>query len=268
MKELSTESSNLLTISGLQFAYSEANPKPNITDLSLNLKAGEIVAILGASGCGKSTLLNLIAGLLKPQSGRIEFINNKTVSDKNKLQQQIGYIFQDDALLPWRTVESNLMLVTEIVKGITKDTVNALIERYLHVFHLDRAILQQYPVQLSGGMRQRISIMQTLMFDPRILLLDEPFSALDFFTKLRLENEVYQLIKEQDKAAILITHDIDEAIAIADRVLIMSAGGKFGNEFAIDFGQDNRSPEEVRGTNRFTQYYHSIWSQLRTAIEK
>ncbi len=268
MEEMAIESADLLTISGLHFAYSAADSKPNITDLSLNLKSGEIVAILGASGCGKSTLLNLIAGLLKPQAGKIEFADNTLEPKKHRLRQQIGYIFQDDALLPWRTVQSNLMLATEIVEEITKGTVNDLIERYLHIFHLDRTILQQYPTQLSGGMRQRISIMQTLMFDPRILLLDEPFSSLDFFTKLRLENEVYQLIKEQNKAAILITHDIDEAIAIADRVLIMSAGGKFSDEFAIDFGQEDRTPEEVRGMNRFTQYYNSIWSRLRTVIEK
>ncbi len=175
------------------------------------------MAILGASGCGKSTLLNLIAGLLKPKSGRIEFSTNKAINSINQSEGKIGYIFQDDALLPWRTVESNLMLVTEIVKGVKKNKVKPLITRYLNNFHLDKKILQQYPAQLSGGMRQRISIMQTLMFDPNILLLDEPFSALDFFTKLRLEKEVYQLIKEQNKAAILITHDIDEAIAISDR---------------------------------------------------
>jgi NitT/TauT family transport system ATP-binding protein len=253
----------ILTVNDLSFSYSADTSVPNITDLSFNLKACEIVAILGASGCGKSTFLNLIAGLLKPQAGKIEFSHEQLLSKSTK--QQIGYIFQDDALLPWRTVEANLMLVTEIIKDISKETIKERIETYLKVFHFNRDILQKYPSQLSGGMRQRVSIIQTLMFDPSILLLDEPFSALDFFTKLRLENEVYQLIKEQNRAAILITHDIDEAIAIADRVLIMSAGGKITDEFAIDFGK-NRHPEEVRGTNEFAQYYHSIWSQLRTVI--
>lgn len=264
MSNTLSQSSSLLNLNGLSFAYSAKDAKPTIANLSLNLRTKEIIAILGASGCGKSTLLNLVAGLLKPQAGTIEFLQNAAPSNK----QQIGYIFQEDTLLPWRTVESNLMLVTDIVEDITKDAVKELIDRYLPTFHLHRDILLRYPAQLSGGMRQRVNIMQTLMFDPRILLLDEPFSALDFFTKLRLENEVYQLIKEQNKAAILITHDIDEAIAIADRVIIMSADGKLTNEFSIDFELQNRSPEEVRGTNKFAHYYHSIWSQLRTVIEK
>ena len=190
----------VLIINDLSFSYSLDASLPILTNLSFNLKSSEIVAILGASGCGKSTFLNLIAGLLKPYTGKIEFTNEQSLSKSCK--QQIGYIFQDDALLPWRTIESNLMLVTEIVKGISKETIKQRIETYLKVFHLHSDVLQKYPAQLSGGMRQRVSIIQTLMFDPSILLLDEPFSALDFFTKLRLENEVYQLIKEQNKAAI------------------------------------------------------------------
>ncbi len=260
------ESQNILNISNLCFAYqSTAQTNQVIQNLSLNVKTGEIVSILGASGCGKSTLLNLIAGLLTPQAGVIKFEDNSTVSLFKK--QHIGYIFQDDTLLPWRTIESNLMLAADIVKDISKKAIKELTTSYLNTFHLDSSVLTKYPSQLSGGMRQRVSIMQTLMFNPQILLLDEPFSALDFFTKLRLEGEVYQLIKEQNKAAILITHDIDEAISIADRVLIMSGGGKIISEFKIDFRQASRSPEEVRGTSLFAEYYHCVWSQLRKVIE-
>jgi len=266
MSNISLEDQSVLTISNLFFAYG-SNEKSNdvIRDLSLNIKAGEIVSVLGASGCGKSTLLNLIAGLLKPKGGAIDFGTNK---NKAKINKQIGYIFQEDALLPWRTVESNLMLAAEIRQDISENTVEERIANYLNVFHLHKNILNQYPSQLSGGMRQRISILQTLMFDPQIILLDEPFSALDFFTKLRLEGELYQLIKEQNRAAILITHDIDEAIAISDRIMIMAKGGAITNEFAINFEQAKRSPEEVRGTKQFAEYYHSVWSQLRQVIEK
>lgn len=255
----------LLSVSNLSFAYNvNGQTNPIVNNLSLDIRAGEIVSVLGASGCGKSTLLNLIAGLLSPTAGAIALINQQS---KNKSRQQIGYIFQDDALFPWCTVESNLMLVSGIIKDIPKDLTKERIAKYLHVFHLNSGVLKQYPSQLSGGMRQRISIMQTLMFNPDLLLLDEPFAALDFFTKLRLESELYQLIKEQKKAAILVTHDIDEAIAMGDRVLIMN-NGNITKEFKIDFGGNNRSPEDIRGTAPFAEYYHSVWSQLRTVIQK
>lgn len=249
-------SQDLLSIVTLSFAYyHDKHANRVINNLSLNIQAGEIISVLGASGCGKSTLLNLIAGLLSPTAGTIES------------KQQIGYIFQDDALFPWRTVESNLMLASGIKKEITRTSVKENITKYLQIFHLKPEVLTQYPSQLSGGMRQRISIMQTLMFNPGLILLDEPFAALDFFTKLRLEAEVYQLIKEQKKAALLITHDIDEAIAISDRVIIMANGG-FTKEFQIDFGKANRSPEDIRGTAQFAEYYHSVWSHLRSVIQE
>jgi NitT/TauT family transport system ATP-binding protein len=260
------ESQNVLNISNLFFTY-KSNEIPNkvIQNLSLSIKAGEIVTILGASGCGKSTLLNLIAGLLVPVQGSIQF-NYNQIQIQSK--QQIAYIFQDDALLPWRTVESNLLLAYELNQELKKEESKEKILDYLNLFHLVKNVLKLFPTQLSGGMRQRISIIQALMFNPQIILLDEPFSALDFFTKLRLESELYQFIKTKNKSAILITHDIDEAIAISDRVMLMASGGAITNEFAIDFGNAVRSPEEVRGTAKFADYYHRIWSQLRKVIQE
>jgi NitT/TauT family transport system ATP-binding protein len=268
MNSLSPKNQTVLSISNLHFSYLLGGSKNLvIQNLTLAVGAGEIVSILGASGCGKSTLLNLVAGLLHPASGSIELVGeSKTASDRTRTRP-IGYIFQDDALFPWRTVESNLMLVTDIIKGVSKSSARDLISRYLKAFHLDEKILSQYPAQLSGGMRQRISIMQTLMFDPDLLLLDEPFSRLDFFTKLSLERELYQLIKEQNKAAILITHDIDEAIALSDRVMIMTKGGDITAEFKIAFGENGRLPEDVRGAPEFAQYYNLVWSRLRNVIE-
>jgi NitT/TauT family transport system ATP-binding protein len=268
MSNPALQNQTVLSISKLHFSYDLGQSESLvIQDLSLNVDAGEIISVLGASGCGKSTLLNLMAGLLLPKSGEIEFSANQSMTKEKGRKQPIGYIFQDDALFPWRTVESNLMLVADIVNGVSKYSAKELVSKYLKAFHLDERILSQYPAQLSGGMRQRISIMQTLMFNPDILLLDEPFSSLDFFTKLSLELELYQLIKEQNKAAILITHDIDEAIAISDRILIMAKGGHISNEFKIDFGQEERLPEDVRGTPKFAQYYHLIWGQLRNVIK-
>jgi NitT/TauT family transport system ATP-binding protein len=226
----------------------------------LSVNEGEIVCILGASGCGKSTLLNLIAGLLQPAAGKID------IASEGNSQTRIGYIFQQDALLPWRTVEANVMLATELTADTPKESARKLVSQYLHTFNLSENILKQYPSELSGGMRQRVSIIQSLMFNPRLFLLDEPFSALDFFTKLKLEGEFYQLIKEQNKAAILVTHDIEESVAMADRVLLMNQEGTFTREFVIDLGQGKRSPETARGTSRFADYYRDIWSELKAVI--
>lgn len=253
----------LLSISNLSFAYNQDGEANHVVNnLSLSISNGEIVSVLGASGCGKSTLLNLIAGLITPSAGKMELARHAI-----KSKQQIGYIFQDDALFPWCTVESNLMLVAQMNKEASRASVKERILKYLQIFHLNSATLGQYPSQLSGGMRQRVSIIQTLMFNPDLILLDEPFAALDFFTKLHLESEFYQLIKEQKKAALLVTHDIDEAIAMSDRILIMT-NGSISNEFKIDFEESNRSPEDVRGSAPFANYYQLVWSQLRTVIQK
>jgi len=231
-----------------------------IRDLSLTVKEGEIVCILGASGCGKSTLLNLIAGLLQPDSGKID-----VVSDGHN-HRRIGYIFQQDALLPWRTVEANVMIASDLWPDISKVESTAVVRQYLQTFNLSESILKQYPAELSGGMRQRVSIIQSLMFNPQLFLLDEPFSALDFFTKLKLESEFYQLVKEKNKSAIMVTHDIEESVAMADRVLLMTQDGTFSREFVIDLGEGNRSPESARGTPRFSEYYRDIWSELKAVI--
>lgn len=247
-----------LTISSLSFGYSKESPV--INDVSLSVEAGEIVSILGRSGCGKSTLLNLIAGLTTPLAGEIRI-------DRHHSRCNIGYIFQEDALMPWRTIEKNLALAQEIGNVPEASWKSSLIE-LLKRFHLDESILRKYPAQLSGGMRQRVSIIQSLLFNPHLLLLDEPFAALDFFTKLRLEGEFYSFIKDTAKAAVLVTHDIEEAIALSDHVLILNNRGSIEASISIEFDSSQRDPEIIRGVNKFGEYYQLIWQQLKSVVSQ
>lgn len=250
----------LLTIENLSFDFAGQSEK-TVNSLQLSVTRGEIVCILGASGCGKTTVLNLIAGLLKPTSGNIELLSE--TGKKNS----IGYIFQSDALFPWRTVEGNLMLAFDINKGLDRAKAKGAMHQYLSMFHLNQQVLSKYPNQLSGGMRQRVSIIQSLMFDPELLLLDEPFSALDYYTKLSLEDEFCNLVKEKNKAAILVTHDIEEAVSMGNRAFIMS-GGKLVKEFQIrDRNSKSAGKEEItRGSDEFAKHYREIWSELKTSI--
>jgi NitT/TauT family transport system ATP-binding protein len=257
---MSNEVKPLLTIDGLCFDFSsqtQANEKPGsqiLNQVSLTVRKGEIVCILGASGCGKTTLLNLIAGLLTATKGVIELNSQKPT-------KRLGYIFQSDALFPWRTVKDNLLLAADIDRSLDKNALEQSMLQYLSIFHLNEQILTKYPIQLSGGMRQRVSIIQSLMFDPELLLLDEPFSALDYYTKLKLESEFSQFVKERGTAAILVTHDIEEAVAIGSRALIMNAG-KLQKEFLI------RSEAAVmeRGSSDFAEKYREIWSELKSVV--
>lgn len=265
----------VLEVSNLSFAYPPSRERKDalksegatssrnlvLNSVSLVLNEGEILCLLGPSGCGKSTLLDLIGGLAKPSSGTISLRNS--AGDRGR----IGYIFQQDPLFPWRTVKANLMLARDLKKGIIEQTkIDALLKDYFATFHLDDTILDTYPDQLSGGMRQRVSIIQALMFNPEILLLDEPFSALDFYTKLRLEGEFRTLAKHHKKSTLLVTHDIDEAIAMADRVLIMDGSGSIAKDLAIQLGDDAITPESARGSALFSDYYSQIWSQLKSGI--
>lgn len=249
-----------LSISNLTFGFSD-NSAPVLQNLSIQIAHGEIVSILGRSGCGKSTLLNLIAGLIKSQKG--DLVVDGTGGAK--ASGRIGYIFQEDALLPWRTVAQNLGLATQI-GNVSKAQYEADLRDFLSTFHLDQTILEKYPAQLSGGMKQRVSIIQTLLFNPKLLLLDEPFSALDFYTKLCLEAEFYNLVKTKAKTAVLVTHDIEEAIAVSDRVILMSGGGVIHAEIPIRF-QCERNPESIRGSAEFAEYYRIIWSEFKSLVK-
>ena len=177
-----------------------------LQNMNFTIKKGEIVAIVGPSGCGKSTLLNLISGLIKPDQGTIQ------------ISKKVGYMFQKDNLLEWRTVYKNITLGPEIKKiKVDNKHIDTLLEKYgLSEFKF------HYPKELSGGMRQRVALLRTLVLDPDILLLDEPFSSLDYQTKITVQDDIYKIIKETQKTTILVTHDITEAIAMANRVLVLT----------------------------------------------
>lgn len=251
---------NVLEISNLHVDYMapDGSRKTVVSDISLTLKPGELICILGPSGCGKTSLLNAICGLI-PSQGSI-----KSGRDAST-QARVGYLFQQDALFPWRTVRDNLLLVAEMTRRPKKEVV-ARVDSYLEVFRLSHEHLDYFPGQLSGGMRQRVALIQALLLDPELLLLDEPFSSLDYYTKLRLESEFQQTVKTEQKAAILVTHDIDEAIAMADRVLIMGVSGIIIREYEIRLNGGGCSAEHARGLPDFAEYHAQIWSDLKMVI--
>ncbi len=254
----------LLKIENLVKSFSDNSVEVPVLDgISFELKIGEIVAILGPSGCGKTTLLNLIAGLDKDYQGSIH-INKKNISS---FGERLGYIFQDDTLLPWRSALKNAMLGAEINGGI-KDFHHELVADLFRRFGLEEFI-DHYPAQLSGGMRQRVSIIQALVLDPGLLLMDEPFSAVDYYNKLTIEDTLHSFLKEKNKSALLVTHDIEEAVAMSDRVLILSSRpATIIEEITVDFGIDRAllPPSKARGHKLSSSYYQSIWENLKESV--
>ncbi len=231
--------------------YQQNSELEVLQTLNLEGTKGEIIGILGPSGCGKSTILNIISGLIKPTSGDIE-INGK-----------IGYMFQKDHLLAWRTILNNILIGLEINKGKTEVHIDKA-KKYLDKYGL-MDFINSYPSELSGGMKQRIALIRTLMIEPDILLLDEPFSALDYQTRLSICNDVYKMIKDQNICSILVTHDIGEAISMCDKVLILSSRpAKIKKEYNFkQVFKDNQLPFDRRTNPLFNQYFQEIWNELR-----
>lgn len=232
-----------------------------VRDVTLNIAPGEFVSVVGPTGCGKSTLLNVGAGLLAPSSGRVEVFGQPLEG----INTRAGYMFQADSLMPWRTAVENVMAGLEF-RGVPDAREQA--EHWLKRVGLG-GFGDRYPHQLSGGMRKRTSLAQTLVLDPDIILMDEPFSALDIQTRQLMENEVLQLWAEKKKAVLFITHDLDEAIAMSDRVVVLSAGpGSHPiGEFTIDLDRP-RDVAEVRVTPRFIELHQAIWDVLREEVLK
>ena len=237
----------------LTYHTTEAETKA-LNNVNFDVKNGEFVAIVGPSGCGKSTILSLIAGLMKPTNG--EIICN--FSTKNG----IGYMFQRDNLFEWRTIWKNVTIGLEINKCLTKENIE-FVELLLKKYGLWE-FRDRYPSQLSGGMRQRASLIRTLALNPKLLLLDEPFSALDYQTRLNVCDDVYSIIKKENKTAILVTHDISEAISMADRVIVLSnrpASVKNIFEIGID---KNITPFLRRNHKDFSKLFNTLWKELKT----
>lgn len=226
----------------------------SLKNISFKLYKNEFISFVGPSGCGKTTLLNLIAGLLPLSSGQIE-MNGKPIdsSDVN-----IGYMLQKDHLLEWRTIYKNLTLGLEIQHKLDKQHLT-IIEELLKTYGL-WDFRNAYPRQLSGGMRQRAALIRTLALSPDILLLDEPFSALDYQTRLNVSDDIGSIIKEKGISTLLVTHDLEEAISMADRVIVLSKRpGTIIADIPIKLSIDNRTPKTSRNAPEFNNYYNQIW---------
>ena len=232
-----------------------------VRDVTLTVGAGEFVSVVGPTGCGKSTLLNVAAGLLAPSSGSVRVFGAPLAG----INARAGYMFQAESLMPWRTALANVMAGLEF-RGVADAQARA--EDWLRRVGLG-GFGDRYPHQLSGGMRKRTSLAQTLALDPDIILMDEPFSALDIQTRQLMENEVLALWAAKKKAVLFITHDLDEAIAMSDRVVVLSAGpgSRPIGEFAVDLERP-RDVAEVRNTPRFIELHQAIWAVLRDEVLK
>lgn len=234
-----------------------------VQDVNLSVSDGEFLAIVGPTGCGKSTILNAIAGLLKPASGTV-LIDGQPVRG---VQNDIGYLFQQDALLPWKTAIENVEL-GPMFKGIGAAERREQSMRWLAKVGL-KGFEHRYPHQLSGGQRKRVQMAQALITGPKVILMDEPFSALDIHTRHLMQNELLRLWQEERRAVVMITHDLEEAIALGDRVVVLAAGprSRVIDSFPVDLERP-RDVAEIKLDPRFMDLYRNIWSSLRGEVEK
>lgn len=233
-----------------------------LENVNFDVSEGEFVSIIGPSGCGKSTLLSIIAGLESKSSGKI-YIENKEVDD---ISSQVGYMLQRDCLLEWRSILANAMFGLEI-KGKTSKSDKEYVENLLKKYHLYE-FKDKYPSELSGGMRQRAALIRTLAIKPKILLLDEAFSALDYQTRIMVTNDIYSILKKEHITAVIVTHDISEAISMSDRVLVLSERpGTIKNIHSIDFDIKNRNPINCRQSHKFSTYFNTLWKELKVVDE-
>lgn len=280
--------SERLIIDHINFSYHNLEGETlAIEDLSFTVNESEFVAIVGPSGCGKSTLLSLIAGLIKPDSGSI-YINNTSISSSNEVLidmiekydrhhidenyllnnkntkpsgNNIGYMLQKDQLLDWRTTLENVTLGLEIQKNLKEESYQ-LIDNMLNTYELS-SFRNSYPSELSGGMRQRVALIRTLILEPDILLLDEPFSSLDYQTRLEVADDIWKIIRKEKKTAILVTHDISEAVSMADRIIVLTKRpGKIKNIIDINLTVDDKTPFRARSAPEFKDYFNQIWKEL------
>ncbi len=234
-----------------------------VANTTLRIRAGEFVCVVGPTGCGKSTLLNVGAGLLEPSSGTVRVFGKPLVG----VNARAGYMFQTEALMPWRSALDNVKVGLQY-HGVPDADATLQAEQWLSRVGL-AGFDNRYPHQLSGGMRKRVALAQTLALDPDIILMDEPFSALDVQTRQLMENEVLALWAAKKKAVLFITHDLDEAIAMSDRVVVLSAGPATHpiGEFLIDLARP-RDVAEVRSHPRFIDLHRQIWEVLRDEVLK
>ena len=248
----------LLEVRDVSLSYHSISGETNaLSHISFDLLPGEFLAVVGPSGCGKSTLLNLICGLLAAEEGSI-LMEGKPIP---KGTSRIGYMLQKDHLLEWRSVYKNVLLGLEIRKEVTKEKL-AYIDQMLETYGLDK-FRDSRPSQLSGGMRQRAALIRTLALKPDLLLLDEPFSALDYQTRLNVSDDIGKILKQEHKPASLVTHDIAEAISMAVRILILSCRPATVEKIVpIHLDIEDRTPLSSRNAPNFKSYFNLIWKEL------
>lgn len=252
-------------LAGVSVAYALAGGGryEAVQPVDLTVRDGEFVALLGPTGCGKSTLLNIAAGLMPPSSGTCEIFGQRL----SGLNAKAGYLFQQDALMPWKTAQDNVAIGLEVAGTNRRDAIDkarAILARVGLGAFADR-----YPHQLSGGQRKRVALAQVLIREPKILLMDEPFGPLDAQTRLIMSELLLDLWQQDRKAVMFVTHDLDEAIALSDRVVVMSAGPKsrFIGEFPVTLARP-RDIAEVRSEPAFHRLHAEIWACLRDEVRK
>ena len=247
----------LLKIENISKIYQAKNGEIEaLKDISFTVKQGEFVSIIGPSGCGKSTLLSIIAGLEDKNHGTLYIDGEESIG----ISPKIGYMLQKDSLLEWRSIYKNVILGLEIRKINTPEN-RRYVEELLKKYHLYE-FKDKYPSQLSGGMRQRVALIRTLAIKPKILLLDEAFSALDYQTRLMVTKDIYTIIKNENVTTLMVTHDISEAISMSDRIVVLTTRpATVKSIHNIEFEIEDRNPLSVRESPKFSKYFGSIWKK-------
>lgn len=249
---------NILSIKNVSYSYhTQEGETPALTDISFDVSSGSFTCIVGPSGCGKSTLLSIISGLLEPEKGLLK-TNGKYLREST---MNIGYMLQHDHLFEWRTVYSNVLLGLEIQHMLSAKS-KAKAKELLELYGL-KQFMNSKPSELSGGMRQRAALIRTLVLEPDILLLDEPFSALDYQTRLSVGDDIGQIIRNAHKTALLVTHDLSEAVSLADRVIILTKRpATIAKIVPITFTLEKDTPLLRRNAPEFKNYFNIIWEEL------
>ncbi len=249
---------NILELKNIGYSYHSLHGETKaLKDISFGVREGEFIAVVGPSGCGKSTLLSIIAGLLAPEEGTI-VVNNP---DGSLHYPKTGYMLQRDHLFEWRTVYRNVTLGLELNHKMTKENLEK-VDRLLADYGLDK-FRDKRPSELSGGMKQRAALIRTLALEPQLLLLDEPFSALDYQTRLFVSADICRLIRAAGKTMIIITHDLGEAISLADRIIVLSGRpAVVKNQMDIHLTLKDDSPLAARNAPEFQQYFNRLWEDM------
>lgn len=252
----------LLRFEDVSYGYDEDTDASVISDITLDVDRSEFVCLLGRSGCGKSTLMNVAAGLIRPRSGKVQFDGAPLLS----VNTQVGYMTQGDTLFPWRTVEQNLRMPWELSarRRAAPADLSSRVEKYLSIMNLSNAA-HQYPAELSGGMKRRALLARSLIYEPKMLLMDEPFAALDAQMRAMLHQELLQMVRRMDQSVLFITHDINEALLLSDRVITLAGSPSRIVEITeIPFGRE-RNVQELPTRRDFAELVEHLWSTLDKA---